>query len=99
MRNLDRARAGWYHCRVMASKDQLIRQRRELEQQVRQIARLQQLLREELWQLAGQRSVLAAEQPRHAGQLAQNNLQIDQLVTQIQQLKAADAKYAAALLR
>lgn len=83
----------------MASKDQLIRQRRELEQQVRQIARLQQLLREELWQLAGQRSVLAAEQPRHTAQLAQNNLQIDQLVAQIQQLKAADAKYAAALLR
>jgi chromosome segregation ATPase len=83
----------------MASKDQLIRQRRELEQQVRQIARLQQLLREELWQLAGQRSALAAEQPRHAGQLAQKNLQIDQLVTQIQQLKAADAKYAAALSR
>lgn len=96
---LDRARARWYHPKIMASKDQLIRQRRELEQQVRQIARLQQLLREELWQLAGQRSVLAAEQPRHVGQLAQNNLQIDQLLAQIQQLKAADAKYTAALLR
>lgn len=96
---LDRARARWYHPKIMASKDQLIRQRRELEQQVRQIARLQQLLREELWQLAGQRSVLAAEQPRHVGQLAQNNLDIDHLLSQIQQLKVVDAKCAAQLAR
>ncbi|GBL38477.1 hypothetical protein EMGBD1_21640 [Anaerolineaceae bacterium] len=96
---LDHARARWYHPKIMASKDQLIRQRRELEQQVRQIARLQQLLREELWQLAGQRSVLAAEHPRHIGQLAQNNLDIDHLLSQIQQLKVVDAKCAAQLAR
>ena len=84
---------------IMATKDQLIKQRREIEQRVRQIARLQQLLREELWQLAGQRSVLAAEHPRHIGQLAQNNLDIDHLVSQIQQLKAVDAKCAAQLAR
>ncbi len=83
----------------MATKDQLIKQRREIEQRVRQIARLQQLLREELWQLAGQRSVLAVEHPRHIGQLAQNNLDIDHLVSQIQQLKAVDAKCAAQLAR
>ena len=84
---------------IMATKDQLIKQRREIEQRVRQIARVQQLLREELWQLAGQRSVLAAEHPRHIGQLAQNNLDIDHLVSQIQQLKAVDAKCAAQLAR